>query len=120
MSLLEADAISVSNHRRGCGCGIYYGRGRGRGHHNSWNNDIHGPPQNKKNRFNNQKLNYSETFEKATGPNNKQAYETKSYRCGMKDSGSRTGRTAKHLVDLYQASIKGKGKQIETNFICKT
>ena len=23
----------------------------------------------------------------------------------------------KHLVDLYQASIKGKGNQIETNFI---
>ena len=24
---------------------------------------------------------------------------------------------AKHLVDLYQPSIKGKGNQIETNFI---
>ena len=24
---------------------------------------------------------------------------------------------AKHLVDLYQASVKGKGEQIETNFI---
>ncbi len=28
---------------------------------------------------------------------------------------SRTCRTAKHLVDLYQAS-KGKGKEIKTNF----
>ena len=26
-------------------------------------------------------------------------------------------RTTKHLVDLYQASMKGKNKQIETNFI---
>ena len=26
-------------------------------------------------------------------------------------------RTAKHLVDLSQASMKGKDKQIETNFI---
>ena len=35
----------------------------------------------------------------------------------MKGYWSRTSRTAKHLVDLYQASIKGKNKQIETNFI---
>ena len=35
----------------------------------------------------------------------------------MKGHWSRTCRTAKHLVDLYQASIKGKNKQIETNFI---
>ena len=32
--------------------------------------------------------------------------------CGMN-----TCRTTKHLVDLYQAFIKGKGNQIETNFI---
>ena len=30
---------------------------------------------------------------------------------------SRTCRTAKHLVDLYQASIKDKGKTIEVNFL---
>ena len=30
---------------------------------------------------------------------------------------SRTCRTAKHLVDLYQASIKDKGKNIEVNFL---
>ena len=35
----------------------------------------------------------------------------------MKGHWSRTCRTAKHLVDLYQASIKGKDNQIETNFI---
>ena len=35
----------------------------------------------------------------------------------MKCHWSRTCRTAKHLVDLYQASMKGKDKQIETNFI---
>ena len=29
----------------------------------------------------------------------------------------RTCRTAKHLVELYQASIKGKGKNIETNYV---
>ena len=35
----------------------------------------------------------------------------------MKGHWSCTCRTTKHLVDLYQASIKGKGSQIETNFI---
>ena len=38
------------------------------------------------------------------------------YRCGMEEHWSRTCRTAKHLVDLYQASIKEKGKKIEMNF----
>jgi hypothetical protein len=34
----------------------------------------------------------------------------------MKGHWSRTCRTPKHLVDLYQASIKGKEKGIEMNF----
>lgn len=38
------------------------------------------------------------------------------YRCGGKGHWSRTCRTEKHLVDLYQASRKGKGK-IETNLV---
>ncbi|CAL9019214.1 unnamed protein product, partial [Prunus brigantina] len=39
------------------------------------------------------------------------------YKYGMKGHWSRTCRTMKHLVNLYQASIKGKGKEKETNFI---
>ena len=35
----------------------------------------------------------------------------------MKGYWSCTCHTAKHLVDLYQASTKGKGNQIEINFI---
>ena len=35
----------------------------------------------------------------------------------MKGHWSRTYCTSKNLVNLYQASIKGKGNQIETNFI---
>ena len=35
----------------------------------------------------------------------------------MKDHWSRTYRTTKHFVDLYQVSMKRKDKQIETNFI---
>ena len=63
-------------------------------------------------------MNYLERSSgKAIEPHNKQAYETDCYRCGMKGHWSHTCRTAKHLVDLYQASAKGKRKQIETNFI---
>ena len=37
------------------------------------------------------------------------------YRCGMKGHWSRTCRTPKHLVDLYQESLKKKDKKaIET------
>ena len=35
----------------------------------------------------------------------------------MKGHWSCACRTSKHLVDLYQASIKAKGKEIEMNFI---
>ena len=34
----------------------------------------------------------------------------------MKEDWSGTCRTPKHLVNLYQASIKTKGKEIEMNF----
>ena len=35
----------------------------------------------------------------------------------MEGHWSHTYHTPKHLVDLYQASIKEKGKGIETNFV---
>ena len=35
----------------------------------------------------------------------------------MKGHWSRACRTSKHLVDLYQALIKAKGKKVEINFI---
>ncbi|KAK4398526.1 hypothetical protein Sango_1328100 [Sesamum angolense] len=37
--------------------------------------------------------------------------------CGMSGHWSRTCRTAQHLVKLYQASLKAKGKEVETNFV---
>jgi hypothetical protein len=43
--------------------------------------------------------------------------ESSCYRCGMTNQWSRTCRTPKHLVELYQPSIKKKGKEMETNFI---
>ena len=121
ISLPEANAIIQTNRRgHGRGCGYFYRRGRGRscGRHISWNQGDYNQPHNKKNNSNNQKLNHSEILSgKATRPHNKRVYETECYRCGMKGHWSRTCYTTKHLVDLYQASIKGKGNQIETNFI---
>ncbi|KAL4650192.1 hypothetical protein ACB092_01G069300 [Castanea dentata] len=37
--------------------------------------------------------------------------------CGIEGHWSHTCRTPKHLVDLYQASIKEKRKRIETDFV---
>ncbi|CAL9024154.1 unnamed protein product [Prunus brigantina] len=36
------------------------------------------------------------------------------HRCGTNGHWARVCRTPKHLVDLYQTSIKGKGKKVET------
>ncbi|KAH7670483.1 DNA helicase protein [Dioscorea alata] len=41
------------------------------------------------------------------------------YRCGGKGHWSRTCRTPKHLIELYQESLKNKKKKIKTNFSYK-
>jgi hypothetical protein len=40
------------------------------------------------------------------------------YRCGGEDHWIRTCRTPKHLVDLYQQSLKNKDKKVESHFAC--
>ncbi|XP_074352797.1 uncharacterized protein LOC141691949 [Apium graveolens] len=47
----------------------------------------------------------------------KRVVESECYRCRMKGHWSRTCRTPKHLADLYQASLKDKGKNVETNLV---
>ena len=47
----------------------------------------------------------------------KHARENACYKYGVKGHWSRTYRTPKHLVNLYQTSIKAKGKEVETNYI---
>ena len=56
-------------------------------------------------------------LKKRIKPQSKHARENKCHKCGMKWHWSRTCRTPKHFVDLYQASIKAKGKKVEMNFI---
>jgi hypothetical protein len=43
--------------------------------------------------------------------------ESSCYRCSMTNHWSRTCRIPKYLVELYQASIKKNGKEVEINFI---
>ena len=97
---------------RGKGRGRGGGRGRGRG--DDSRNRNNGPFTNKKNNSNNGKI----PNPQATTDQNitQRQQDNACYRCGMTGHWSRTCRTAKHLVDLYQASIKGKGKYIEVNF----
>jgi hypothetical protein len=67
----------------------------------------------KRNTSYHQKWNHTEAKQNENkGLQNKptKKYEDKCYRCGMKRHWSHTCRTHKHLVDLYQASIKDKEK----------
>ena len=62
-------------------------------------------------------MNNEEIQGKDKNGQSKKNMENVCYRYGMKDHWSRTCRTPKHLVDLYQASLNDKGKSIETNFV---
>jgi len=88
------------NRSRGCGHGRKRFNYRNYNGHNSSNS--YKPSQNE---------------EKQEWENNIYSEDTKKvenvcYRCGMKGHWSCTCHTAKHLVDLYQSSLKGKEKNI--------
>ncbi|XP_078158189.1 uncharacterized protein LOC144553870 [Carex rostrata] len=103
----EANATSFKGgHGRGRGRGPR--RGRGRGRNNVWRRDGHNPKPNENN---------AGRYEKGKPSSSSKKSENSCYRCGMANHWSRTCRTPKHLVELYQASIKKKGKEVETNFI---
>jgi len=99
----EANGTSFHSNKGNRGCG----RGRGRKNYRGQGERICNSY--KRNVFYHQKWNHTEVKQ------NKNK-EDKCYRCGMKGHWSRTCRTPKHLVNLYQASIKEKGKGIEMNF----
>ena len=103
----EANATSFKGGRgRGRGCGS--GRSRRRGRNNIWRRNGHNSISNE-NDIGRPEKEKNSTYSKK--------FESKCYRCGMANHWSRTCRTPKHLIELYQASVKKKKeKEVETNF----
>nr|XP_023919902.1 uncharacterized protein LOC112031443 [Quercus suber] len=107
----EVNRTSFDKHRGN------YVRGRGRGRGRGWNNQYKEDRTHNSSKRNNTP--YHQKNQNGKGLQNKPSngHENKCYRCTMEGHWSRTCRTPKHLADLYQASIKEKGKGIETNFV---
>ncbi|XP_022007633.2 uncharacterized protein LOC110906875 [Helianthus annuus] len=93
---------------RGHGCGRGHGRGRGRRNYHSVQFKNKGTCQRW---HNNENKSSDEKNKKKVGSSLNACY-----RCGSNNHWSKTCRTAKHLVELYQQSIKDKANGIETNF----
>ncbi|XP_030503798.2 uncharacterized protein LOC115719049 [Cannabis sativa] len=100
------------SNRRGryCNQSRVHGRGRDRGRSNVW----HRNGQNK-NSYTPMKSTTTENKGKYPQNNNCRNFENLCSRCGIKGHWACACHPAKHLVDLYQATVKGKGR-IEANF----
>ncbi|XP_027062948.1 uncharacterized protein [Coffea arabica] len=109
-----ANGTQFQNSGRGRGRGRRGGRGRSRDHGRDRSRFVP-----RENYSRGKQQNISQNRENNYDPKNgkKKVYEEKCYRCGMEGHWPRTYRTAEHLVNLYQASLKKKGKGVETNFI---
>ena len=96
-----------------------HGRGCGRGQNSQHYNNHPSNPFKRKDPFPHQKRNNSEIKQENGESVHKKPFkapEETCYKCEMEGHWSCTYRTAKHLVDLYQTSLKDKGKRVETNF----
>ena len=107
----EANAVTSNDFGRGRGRGFGRGRGRGRARGRDFGRgQNHYNFSNFKKKLHHQK--WTKNEEKPKGSMLDKRVESTCHRCGIKGHWSRTCRTSKHLVDLYQASLKG----VETNF----
>ncbi|KAL6284411.1 hypothetical protein ACE6H2_015340 [Prunus campanulata] len=100
--------------RYGCGRGRGrdrgHSRGRGRGHnYDNYRNQV--SYSNKKNASHHQQWNNNGKGKGKVMYNSQKKDDEVCYRCGMKGHWSRTCRTPKHLVNLYQESIKGRERK---------
>ncbi|XP_057251651.1 uncharacterized protein LOC104890901 [Beta vulgaris subsp. vulgaris] len=102
----------ANNSGRGRGRGYGHGRGRGRGYGNGRGRGRGGSF---KNSYSHQKRDNKDDNKQEKDKN--ENVTNVCYRCGGKGHWSRTCRTQKHLVDLYQQSLKQKGKKVETNLV---
>ena len=107
----EANAAAHKDHARSSGRGRGFYRGRGRG----YNLGARGRGGSFKNSYSNERFNNKETNKNEKNKNDDATNIC--HRCGAKGHWSRVCRTPKHLVDLYQQSIKKKGKNVETNLV---
>ncbi|PIN14382.1 hypothetical protein CDL12_12991 [Handroanthus impetiginosus] len=107
----KVNVMLYNNFERGNKHGRNHGRSRGRGRNNYRFQGGHNSPYHRK-------WTDKDKQEKQKNAQNNisKATEDVCHRCGLKGHWLRTCRTPNHFVKLYQASIKGRGNNMETNF----
>ncbi|XP_015068924.1 uncharacterized protein LOC107013556 [Solanum pennellii] len=93
--------------RRGKGRGPNRGRGRGRGRGRDYGQERNSIPG----------INHSSNKKEKRKDEKREATREGCFRCGGRGHYARDCRTPKHLVELYQESLKKKEKNPESNFI---
>ena len=107
---LKMNVTQSSHSRRDSGCGRGHGRGRGHGwDHGKYMSYHHDHNYGKK-----QNIRQKSVDKKN---DEKKNYEDKCYKCSIEGHWSHTYCTTEYLVELYQASLKRKNKNVKTNFI---
>ena len=91
---------------RGRGRGYGFGRGRARGLGRGFGRGRCHDQQKFSNFEKSHHQKWTKNEKKSKGSMSEKKVESTCHRCGMKGHWSRTCRTSKHLVDLYQASLK--------------
>jgi len=111
MPFPEVNTTIFHQSKRGKGCGPSRDRGRDRDRGRNFN---HGDRLALNNNLHHQQCKKKDEKHEVVQKKNS---DNKCYRCGGKGHWSRTCRTPRHLVELYQASLKEVKNNAEANFI---